>query len=103
MRGIRRSIAGGDLVAPSCSCRTSARPPLPEPGPGPRPGALDVDPIVALYAPDATFSTQPFRESFRGREGVRQSAMTRAFGEEKSLRAWVWQPIVDGDRVSISW
>lgn len=64
--------------------------------------ALDVEPIVALYAPDATFSTEPFREAYRGPEGVREY-VTRAFGEEESPRVWVSEPIVDGDRASISW
>jgi ketosteroid isomerase-like protein len=33
--------------------------------------ALDVEPIIALYAPDVTFSTEPFREAYRGHDGVR--------------------------------
>jgi ketosteroid isomerase-like protein len=64
--------------------------------------ALDVEPIVALYASDATFSTEPFREAYRGHDGVREY-VTRAFGEEESPRVWVSEPIVDGDRASISW
>lgn len=64
--------------------------------------ALDVEPIVALYAPDVTFSSEPFREAYRGRDGVREY-VTRAFGEEESPRVWVSEPIVDGDRASISW
>jgi SnoaL-like domain len=64
--------------------------------------ALEVEPIVALYAPDATFSTEPFREAYRGPAGVREY-VTRAFGEEESPRVWVSEPIVDGDRASISW
>jgi SnoaL-like domain len=64
--------------------------------------ALEVEPIVALYAPDATFSSEPFREAYRGPAGVREY-VTRAFGEEESPRVWVSEPIVDGDRASISW
>lgn len=64
--------------------------------------ALDVEPIVALYAPDVTFSTEPFREPYRGRDGVRQY-LTRVFGEEEAPRVRVSEPIVDGDRASISW
>lgn len=63
---------------------------------------LHVEPIAALYAPDAVFSTQPFRDPHRGREGVRDY-VTRAFGEEESPRVWMSEPIVDGDRASISW
>src|SRR5687767_834617 len=65
-------------------------------------GALDVEPIVALYAPDATFSTEPFREAYRGHPGVREY-VTRAFAEEEGPRVWVSEPIVDGNRAAISW
>lgn len=64
--------------------------------------ALDVEPIVALYAPDAIFSTGPFREPYRGPEGVRVY-VERVFAEEESPRVWTSEPIVDGDRASISW
>ena len=64
--------------------------------------ALDVEPIVALYAPDATFSTEPFREAYRGHEGVRDY-VTRTFGQEESPRVWISRPIVEGDRAAISW
>ena len=64
--------------------------------------ALDVEPIVALYAPDATFSTEPFREAYRGHPGVREY-VTRAFAEEEGPRVWVSEPIVDGNRAAISW
>ncbi|MGZ8512697.1 MAG: nuclear transport factor 2 family protein [Candidatus Limnocylindria bacterium] len=64
--------------------------------------ALDPDPIVALYAPDAVFSSEPFREPFRGPAGVR-AYVERVFGEEADVRVRVSTPIVDGDRASISW
>jgi ketosteroid isomerase-like protein len=64
--------------------------------------ALDPQPIVALYAPDATFSSEPFREAYRGRAGVR-SSVERVFGEERDVRVRMSAPIVDGDRASISW
>ena len=64
--------------------------------------ALEVEPIVALYAADVTFSTQPFREAYRGHDGVREY-VTQAFAEEESPRVWISEPIVDGDRASISW
>jgi hypothetical protein len=65
-------------------------------------GSLDADPIVALYAAEAVLSTEPFREPYRGREGVR-TYVTRAFGEEADPRVWVSEPIVQGARASISW
>ena len=64
--------------------------------------SLDPEPIVACYAPDALLSTEPFREPYRGREGVREY-VTGALGEEEDPRVWMSDPIVDGDRASISW
>ena len=64
--------------------------------------SLDTEPIVACYAPDALLSTEPFREPYRGREGVREY-VTGALGEEEDPRVWMSDPIVDGDRAAISW
>jgi ketosteroid isomerase-like protein len=64
--------------------------------------ALDPEPIVALYAPDAVFSSEPFREAYHGPGGVR-AYVERVFGEESDARVRVSAPIVDGDRASISW
>lgn len=64
--------------------------------------ALDVEAIVALYAEDCVFSSQPFREPYRGRAGVREY-VTAAFASEANPRVWVSSPIVDDRRASISW
>lgn len=64
--------------------------------------ALAPDPIVALYAPDAAFSTEPFRDPFRGPQGVR-AYVERVFGEEEAPSVRTSEPIVDGDRAAISW
>jgi len=64
--------------------------------------SLDPEPIVACYAPDVLLSTEPFREPYRGREGVSEY-VTAALGEEEDPRVWMSDPIVDGDRASISW
>ena len=64
--------------------------------------ALDPDPIVALYAPDAVFSSEPFRDPYRGPAGVR-TYVERVFGEEGDVRVRVSAPIFYGDRASISW
>ena len=64
--------------------------------------ALDVEPIVSLYARGVTFSTAPFREAYRGHDGVR-AYVAKAFTAEESPRVWVSEPIVEGDRASISW
>jgi hypothetical protein len=64
--------------------------------------ALDPEPILARYAPQALLSTEPFREPYRGIDGVR-AYVTQALGEEEGPRVWMSKPIVDGDRASISW
>ena len=64
--------------------------------------ALDVERIVACYAAEAWLSTEPFREPYRGREGVR-TYVSGVLGEEEDPRVWVSEPIVAGDRASISW
>lgn len=64
--------------------------------------ALDPEPIVALYAPGATFSTEPYREPYRGPEGVR-AYVERVFAEEHAPRVLTSEPIVDGRRAAISW
>ena len=64
--------------------------------------ALDADPIVALYAEDATFSSHPFRDISVGRAGVREY-VEGAFADEADVAAWFATPIVDGDRASVRW
>jgi ketosteroid isomerase-like protein len=64
--------------------------------------AGDVDGIVALYAPDARFSSQPFRKLRTGSAGVR-AYVAGAFAEESDVRAWFGAPVVDGDRAAVEW
>ncbi|HSK94492.1 MAG TPA: nuclear transport factor 2 family protein [Candidatus Angelobacter sp.] len=64
--------------------------------------ALDPEPIVALYAPGAVFSSEPFREAVVGPSGVR-AYVARVFAEEDAPRVWTSEPIVDGDRAAITW
>lgn len=64
--------------------------------------ALDADPIVALYAESATFSSHPAREVHRGPAGVREY-VAGAFGDETEVRAWFGEPIVEGPRAAVSW
>ena len=64
--------------------------------------SLEADPIVQLYAEDATFSSHPTREVHRGRAGVREY-VEGAFGDESEVRAWFGEPIVDGDRAAVRW
>jgi ketosteroid isomerase-like protein len=64
--------------------------------------ALDAGPILACYAPDALLSAEPFREPYRGLDGVR-AYVTQALGEEEDPTVWMSEPIVEGDRASVSW
>ena len=64
--------------------------------------ALDPEPIMALYAPDAIHVTEPFREPAHGSAAVRRY-VERVLGEEEDPRVWMSEPIVDGDRAAISW
>jgi nuclear transport factor 2 (NTF2) superfamily protein len=64
--------------------------------------SLDAEPILACYAADAVLSTEPFREPYRGQDGVR-SYVERVLGEEEDPRVWMAEPIVEGRRAAISW
>jgi SnoaL-like domain len=64
--------------------------------------AQDSDAIVALYAPEARFSTEAFRVPYRGPDGVR-TYVAQAFAEEREPQVWVGAPIVAGDRAAIEW
>jgi hypothetical protein len=64
--------------------------------------ASDIEAIVALYAADVVFSTEPFREPYRGVAGVREY-VSRVFEEEADQRVWVGEPIVTKNRASIAW
>jgi ketosteroid isomerase-like protein len=64
--------------------------------------ALDQEPILACYADDAVLSTEPFREPYRGRDGVR-AYVTRVFSEEEDPRVRFAEPIVDRDRAAVAW
>jgi len=64
--------------------------------------ALDVDAVVALYAADVVFSSQPFRPPYRGVAGVAEY-VGQAFGSEEHPVVRMSEPIVQGDRASVSW
>jgi len=61
-----------------------------------------MEPILALYAPDVAYWSEPFREPYRGLDGVRQY-VGEAFASEGSINAWFSDPLVDGDRAVVSW
>jgi hypothetical protein len=62
----------------------------------------DVEAIVALYAENAVFSSEPFREPFAGPAGVRRY-VAGAFAEEESADARFGQPVVAAGRAAVPW
>ncbi len=64
--------------------------------------AGDAETIVALYAGDAVYSSEPFRVPYRGQDGVR-AYVSGAFAEEADVRAWFGQPIATGGRAAVQW
>lgn len=64
--------------------------------------AQDTEAIVELYHPEVVFSTQPFREPYLRRAGVREY-VGQAFSEEEEVRVWVGEPVVVTDRAAIEW
>jgi hypothetical protein len=64
--------------------------------------AKDTEAVVAIYHPNVIFSTQPFRDPYLRRAGVR-GYVSQAFAEEAGPRVWVGEPIVDGSRAAIEW
>jgi predicted SnoaL-like aldol condensation-catalyzing enzyme len=61
-----------------------------------------VESIVELYAADAVLSTEPFREPFVGRAGVRKY-VAQVFAEEESAAARFGEPIVGADGAAVRW
>ena len=60
----------------------------------------DTAPIAALYADDALFVSEPFRQPKRGGAGAAEYAAW-AFAEEDEVELWFAEPIVDGDRAAV--
>lgn len=57
---------------------------------------------MALYAEDASYSSEPYRIPFRGRDGAR-AYVAGAFAEEDDVCAWFGRPIVTGSRAAVQW
>jgi hypothetical protein len=58
----------------------------------------DVDSIAALYAPGASFYSQPFRTAQAPAEYARW-----AFGDQQAAECRFGEPLVDGDRAAVDW
>lgn len=64
--------------------------------------AGDPDPVVALYATTARFTSQPFRAIDEGRRSI-GSYVRAAFAEEAEVHARFGTPVVDGARAAVEW
>ncbi len=64
--------------------------------------AQEVEPIVALYADAAVFSSAPFRTPYRGRAGVR-AYVAAASADEAKVRCRFGEPLVEADRAAVDW
>ena len=64
--------------------------------------AGDADALAALYAPHATFSSEPFRVPSQGPAGVREYARG-AFASESEVRARFGSPLIDGAHAAVEW
>jgi hypothetical protein len=62
--------------------------------------AQDVDAIVALYAPGATYRSSPFREP---EDGGARGYVGRTFAEESNVVCRFGPPMVDGARATVEW
>jgi uncharacterized protein (TIGR02246 family) len=64
--------------------------------------AKDPEPVASLYADDAVFASQAFREALRGPAGVREY-MEWAFADQQHVDFAFADPIVAGDRAAVEW
>ena len=64
--------------------------------------ARDADAVAALYTPDATYLSHPFREPHLGTAGVLDYART-AFAEEELVDVTFGEPIAAGDRAAVAY
>jgi uncharacterized protein (TIGR02246 family) len=64
--------------------------------------AKDPEPVASLYADDAVFTSQAFREPLRGPAGVREY-MEWAFAEQADVEFAFAEPVVAGDRAAVEW
>jgi SnoaL-like domain len=60
--------------------------------------AGDADAVAALYADDAVFRSQPFRDTQSPRE---YAAWT--FSEQDEAECWFGEPVIEGDRAVIEY
>ncbi len=64
--------------------------------------ARDLEAVLALYHPDVTYASEPFRVPFHVVEELRVY-LAGAFAEEDQVEAWFATPLVEGEHASIEW
>ena len=64
--------------------------------------AGDADAAAALFAPDASYTSDLFGEGLRGRDAIREY-WAQATAGQKDLDLRIGWPIVDGDRAAAEW
>jgi ketosteroid isomerase-like protein len=65
--------------------------------------AKDPAPLEVVYAEDAVFRSEPFREPHAGREGVLEYARWAFADQEAFGGCWFGEPIVAGDRATVEY
>jgi hypothetical protein len=64
--------------------------------------ARDLEAILALYSDEVVYSSEPFRQPYRGLAGVR-AYVGQAFAEEDQISTVFGRPLVDERGASIAW
>ena len=62
----------------------------------------DIEALLAVYADDVAYWSEPFRDPYLGRGRLRQY-FAEAFAVEHSIQSWFGEPVVDGDRAAVAW
>jgi hypothetical protein len=62
----------------------------------------NLEAILGLYSDDVVYSSEPFREPYRGLAGVREY-VGQAFAEEERVRAVFGRPVVGDRGASVAW
>ncbi len=65
--------------------------------------AKDPEPLAAVYADDAVFRSQPFRELHLGRAGVLEYARWAFADQERLVGCWFGEPVAAADRATVEY
>lgn len=65
--------------------------------------AKDPEPLAAVYAADAVFRSQPFRELHLGRAGVLEYARWAFADQERLVGCWFGEPVAAAARAAVEY